>query len=146
MGMKVLGIALVLVAVFAGVLPAFNNCTAEGLFITTKDGREIDMKCLWTSRASIAVAVPLGAVGLMLAFSRRKGTRRALAVVGALLSAALIALPTVLIGVCKMDKSCLNVMKPSLIVLGALGIALCGATLAFAGSGAADEAGPGPFA
>jgi uncharacterized membrane protein len=141
MGLKVLGIALVVVAILAAVIPVFNNCTAEGLFITTKDGREIDMKCLWTSRASIAVAIPLAGVGLMLTLSRRKETRRALGVTGVLLSAGLVALPTVLIGVCKMDKSCLNVMKPSLIILGVAGMVLSGAATALAGSGAANGEG-----
>lgn len=142
MVMKVLGVALLVVAVLAVVIPVTNNCTAEGLFITTKDGRQIDMKCYWTSRASVAVAVVLGAVGILLALSHRKETRRALGVIGVLLGAALVALPTELIGVCAMDKTCLNVMKPSLILLGAIAAALSVAAIALAGSGVTKEETP----
>lgn len=136
MALKVLGVALVIVALLAAVIPFLNNCTAEGLYITTKDGRQIDMKCFWTSRASIAVAIPLAAVGIMLAFSRKAESGRFLGVIGILLSAVLIGLPTVLIGVCQMDKTCLNVMKPSLMILGVVGILLSVAAIWFAGRGA----------
>lgn len=142
MVMKVLGIALLVVAVLAVVIPVANNCTAEGLFITTKDGRQIDMKCYWTSRASVAVAVVLGVVGILLALSHRKETRRALGILGVLLGAALVALPTELIGVCAMDKTCLNVMKPSLILLGTIAAALGVAAIALAGSGDTKEETP----
>jgi CHASE2 domain-containing sensor protein len=142
MVMKVLGIAILVVAVLAVVIPVTNNCTAEGLFITTKDGRQIDMKCYWTSRASVAVAVVLGVVGILLAVSHRKETRRALGVIGVLLGIALVALPTELIGVCAMDKTCLNVMKPSLILLGAIAAALSIAAIALAGSGDTGEETP----
>jgi hypothetical protein len=135
MALKVLGVALVVVALLAAVIPFLNNCTAEGLYITTKDGRQIDMKCFWTARASIGVAVPLAAVGIMLALSRRAESRRFLGVIGVLLSAILIGLPTVLIGVCKMDKTCLNVMKPSLIILGVIGIGLSSAAIGLARRG-----------
>lgn len=138
MAVKIIGVALVVIAILAGVVPALNNCTAEGLYITTKDGREIDMKCFWTSRASIAVAVPLAAVGIMLAVFRRAETRRVLGVIAVLLGVALAALPTELIGVCQMDKTCLNVMKPSLILLGVLTVVLAGAAIAFARSGSTE--------
>lgn len=139
MSMKVLGTGLVIVAILAAVIPYFTNCTAEGLFIKTADGREIDMKCFWTSRASIGAAIPLAAIGIMVVLSKKRESRRMLGVVGALLSAALIALPTVLIGVCKMDKLCLNVMKPSLMLLGAIGIVASIAVVALASRGT-DEA------
>lgn len=133
--MKALGIALVVVAVLAAVIPWFNNCTAEGLYITTADGRQIDMKCFWTSRASIGVAVPLALAGIFVFLSKRKETRIAVGALSVLLSGVLIALPSVLIGVCKMDKSCLNVMKPSLMLLGAIGVLVSAAVIAFAGKG-----------
>lgn len=132
MGTKVLGVALVIAAILVAVIPYFNNCTAEGLFITTKDGRQIDMKCYWTSRAELGVAIPLLAVGIITATSKRKSTLMAMAVLGGLLSAVTFALPTVLIGVCMMDKSCLNVMKPSMMMLGVVGIALSVAVAMFA--------------
>ncbi|MHB9002940.1 MAG: DUF4418 family protein [Coriobacteriia bacterium] len=135
MALKVLGVALVVVALLAAVIPFFNNCTAEGLYITTKDGRQIDMKCFWTSRASIGVAIPLAAVGILLFLSRRAESGRFLGVIGILLSAVLFGLPTVLIGVCQMDKTCLNVMKPSLMILGVIGVVLSVAAIWFAGRG-----------
>ena len=137
---KALGIVLVIIAILVGVIPAFNNCSAEGLFITTADGRQIDMKCFWTSRAEIGVAVPLGIAGLFIALSRRKETQGMLAFLTGLLSAGALALPTVLIGVCAMDKSCSNVMRPSLIVLGVLGIIVSAVILALSQRRADDDA------
>ncbi len=135
MVIRILGIALVIVALLAAAIPAFTNCTAEGLYIQTADGRQIDMKCFWTSRASIAVAIPLAALGVMLALSRRAESRRLLGILGVLLGGALVALPTVLIGVCTMDKLCLNVMKPSLVLLGIVAMGLSALALVFARSG-----------
>lgn len=139
MVIRVLGIVLIIVAVLATVIPVVNNCTAEGLYITTKDGRQIDMKCYWTSRASVATALLLGVVGLLLALSHRAETRRALGILGVLLGAVLVALPTVLIGVCAMDKTCLNVMKPSLMFLGAVTVAVSVAAIVLAKSGETPE-------
>lgn len=132
---KVLGIALVVVALLVAIVPFFTNCSAQGLFIQTMDGRQIDMKCFWTSRASIAVGIPLAIVGILVVVSKAKESRRLLGIIGAVLSIAVVALPTELIGVCKMDKLCLNVMKPSLILLGVVGLALSAAVVAFAGRG-----------
>ena len=139
MVIKVLGIALLVVAIRAGVIPMLNNCTAEGLFITTQDGRQIDMKCYWTARAALATAVLLGAVGLLIAMSRRKETRRDLGVLGILLGMVIALLPTELIGVCAMDKTCLNVMKPSLILLGVIAALISAAVVALAGRGSKDD-------
>lgn len=132
MTFRALGIALVVVALVVAFVPMFNNCTAEGLSITTKDGRQIDMKCFWTARAELGIAIPLLAVGVFVAMSKSKSALTALAVVGGLLSALAIALPTQLIGVCMMDKTCLNVMKPAMMVTGAIGVAVCIAIAVFA--------------
>jgi hypothetical protein len=139
MGMKWLGIGLVIVALAVGAIPFFNNCTAQGLFLTTAAGKQIDMKCFWTSRAALGVALPLAAVGIMLAMSKRKETQRSLAVTGGVLSAVAIALPTVLIGVCAMEKSCKLVMQPSLILLGTVGLALSAVTLMLSMRGTPPE-------
>jgi hypothetical protein len=125
--MRVLGLVIVLVAVVAGVVPVLNNCSAGGKMLTLTTGRQVPMKCYWTAQASIAVALPLGVLGLALAFSRRKETRRALALVAAALGVALMLLPTYLIGTCaSWEMVCNLVLKPTMLGLGILTIALAG--------------------
>jgi hypothetical protein len=129
---KVIGIVLIVAAVAIGVIPYFNNCGAQGMALTTADGRQVPMKCYWTSRAAIGTAVPLGIVGLGLTLSRRKETFRTLGVMGGVLGLVAIALPTWLIGVCAMNSSCVMVMKPSLIMLGGVTASLGVVTTALA--------------
>jgi uncharacterized membrane protein len=82
------------------------------------------MKCVWAARAEIGVAVPLFAVGVLMLFSRRKETRRALAVPSALLGIVAMLLPTALIGVCASSGAiCRTAMRPSLLVAGGLTVA-----------------------
>jgi hypothetical protein len=79
------------------------------------------MKCHWTALAEIAMAVPLLVVGGLIAFNQRRETLRALSIVGAVLGIYVIMLPTQLIGVCmSADMLCNMVMKPTLILTGAL--------------------------
>jgi len=139
--MRALGVAFVLIAVLAALVPAFNNCTYDQKFIQLPGGATIDMKCFWTSRAAIVAAVPLGIVGFMLALSRRKETQRSLAVAGGALSALTAMLPTVLFGVCGMNASCSTVMRPTLIALGGLGVIVAVAAFVLAGR-QTDEAPP----
>ncbi|HOG45344.1 MAG TPA: DUF4418 family protein [Anaerolineae bacterium] len=89
------------------------------------------MKCFWTARGKVALAAPLLGLALALSLSRRREAQRALALVGAALGLAIIALPTLLIGTCSMaTASCNLVMKPSLILLGGLVTATSVAVLA----------------
>ena len=122
--MKAIGIALLVVGLVVAVLPVFNTCSYDGKAITLPNGKTVEMKCLWTARASLVTGVTLAFVGLFLALSKRRESRLMLSVIAALLSAFAISLPTALIGVCKMDANCVNVMKPSLIAAGALGVLL----------------------
>jgi hypothetical protein len=133
--MKAVGIGIIVIALLIIAVPSFNNCTYEGKSIALPSGKTLDMKCLWTSRASLIAGVTLALVGLLLALSKQKETRRALAVIGAVVSALAISLPTTLIGVCAMDSLCVNVMKPSLIGLGMLGIGLSVTAFVLAGRG-----------
>lgn len=122
--MRILGAMLVLVAIAAAIVPAATNCTG---LVTLKSGKQIPMKCNWTAQASIATALPLGLLGLALAMAKRKETRRALAVVATGLGAALLLLPTVLIGTCATyDMECNLVMKPTMLGLGILTIVIAG--------------------
>ena len=77
------------------------------------------MKCHWTARAEIAVAVPLLLCGVIILRSRRKESWRQQAVMSMVLGVFVVLLPTVLIGVCaKPDMVCRALMKPMLTLGG----------------------------
>ena len=123
--MKVVGILLMVLAVLIAVVPLLYNCQHDGKSMTLANGMKAPMRCFWTAMAAIATALPLFGVGLLQFFSRQKETRRSLGLTGGFLGAMAIALPTVLIGVCAHpDASCNLVMRPALIFLGVLVIAL----------------------
>ena len=87
------------------------------------NGQSAPMRCHWTALASIATAIPLFVVGGMQWFSKRKENRRSLSLLGAVLGAIVIALPTALIGVCAHpDATCNLIMRPALIFMCALAI------------------------
>jgi hypothetical protein len=118
---RVLAILIVILAILIGVVPFFFNCEHDGKALTLADGRQVPMKCYWTARASLVVAILVLALGLLLAFSRQQETRRALALLGAIAGVLVILLPTWLIGVCQHPgASCNLVMKPALILMGIL--------------------------
>jgi hypothetical protein len=127
--LKIPAVLIVILAILIGTLPHFFNCQYDGKALTLENGRQVPMKCYWTAQASLAVAVPLLVVGLLIAFSRQKETLRALTLVGAILGTMVILLPTQLIGVCQHPgASCNLVMKPALIFAGSLviGVSLVG--------------------
>jgi uncharacterized membrane protein len=79
------------------------------------------MRCYWTARAELGVALPLAVAGMLLFFSRRTETRRALAVLVCVLGVVAMLLPTVLIGVCEQSSAvCNTTMRPILLVAGGL--------------------------
>src|SRR4030042_6212239 len=98
--MKAIGSLLIVLALVAAVVPQFSDCESQGRALTLQNGKTVAMKCHWTSEASLAVALPLFLVGGLAYFGKRKETLRALGLLGLVLGAFLIALPTVLIGVC----------------------------------------------
>jgi hypothetical protein len=113
--------AIAILAILIGVLPMFFNCQHDGKTLLLANGREVPMKCYWTARAALAVAIPLLSVGLLMALSRHVETLRALGVLGAVLGIMVILLPTLLIGVCQhVEASCRLVMRPTLILSGIL--------------------------
>ena len=135
--MRIPAILIATLAIIIGVVPFFFNCQYDGKALTLADGRQVPMKCYWTARASLALAVPLLAVGLLLAFSRKEETRRALTLLGAVVGVVVILLPTWLIDVCQHPgASCNLVMKPTLILAGILVIGVCLAGLALSLRGA----------
>lgn len=130
--MKVASFAIMVLAVLIGVVPMFTDCESAGRMLTLEDGRQVSMKCHWTARAELGLALPLLAVGAMMPFSKNRGSRRMLGIAGAALGIATILLPTELIGVC-MNPSmpCVSTMKPALLLMGALVMAIGLVTVAF---------------
>jgi uncharacterized membrane protein len=123
--MKVAAAAIMILAVALAVVPMFTDCHSAGRALTLEGGRQIPMKCHWTGRAELGLALPLFVVGLMLAFAKYKETRRTLGITGITLGLVAILLPTVLIGVCmKPDMPCVSAMQPALILAGVLTIGI----------------------
>jgi ABC-type sulfate transport system permease component len=122
---KTPAILIAILAILIGIVPYFFNCQYDGKALTLANGRQVPMKCYWTAQAALVVAVPLLVVGVMMAFSQRRETMRALTILGAILGLFAILLPTQLIGVCQhAGASCNLVMKPALIFMGVLVISI----------------------
>jgi hypothetical protein len=120
---KFLGIALIVLALGIGIVPHYTDCYSQGKVLTLANGNTQPMKCHWSAQAEVAVAVPLGGVGIMMTAGRRKGTIWSLSSMGILLGATAIALPNGIIGTCSGPTMfCNTAMKPALNVLGALTI------------------------
>jgi hypothetical protein len=127
--MKVAAVVIIVLAIVVGVVPQFTDCQSQGRSIELPGGRSLPMKCHWTAKAEIALAVPLLLCGVSLLVSRRKESWRQQAVLTTALGLFVALLPTVLIGVCaRPDMVCCALMKPTLTLAGifvaALG-ALC---------------------
>ena len=123
--MKITAGIMIVLALLIGIVPQFTDCQSQGRALTLADGRQIPMKCHWTANAEIALAAPLLLTGSLLAFNKRRESLRNLSVLGGILGVFVILLPTALIGVCgNPDMICNSVMKPTLIMLGSLLIAL----------------------
>ena len=140
--MRVTAVLVMAMALVIGVVPQFTHCKATSamggsgpsiatsaaaaagprVVATTKPG---PMRCYWSARAAIGVALPLFAAGLLGLFSRRKETRRALAVLVCVLGIVTILVPTVLIGVCSTSSAvCNTTMRPVMVAAGGLTVAL----------------------
>ena len=121
---KYFGVFLVVLAVGLAVLPRFTDCQSQGKAIALANGKTVPMKCHWTGVAELATALPLAAVGVMMVTTKRRGNLTNLSVMGVVLGAVAIALPTKLIGVCAMPTMlCHSVMSPGLTAGGALAAA-----------------------
>lgn len=143
--MKVLAILLAIAALVIAIAPQFSNCEATGDMkapasstmatpatvasgmpaATTSTTPVKKMKCYWTARGEVAVAIPLFGAAALLFFARRKEAKRALAIVSMLLGVSTILLTTVLIGACLSDTAtCRTTMQPTLLVAGGFVVAL----------------------
>lgn len=122
--MKIFGSVNVVMGAVIAALPVFNNCSYDGKLLTLANGNTVPMKCLWTAQAEIAVGVSLAALGILLLTNRGGEAGRSLGILGMILGAFVILLPTALIGVCgNMTASCNQIMRPALILLGGLTMA-----------------------
>ncbi len=117
---KVLGIALVVMALAIGIMPHYTDCLSQGKAIALPNGSSVPMKCHWSAQAEIATAIPLGLVGLAMIATRRKEYLRVLGGAGAVLGVSAILIPTSLIGVCSSAMPCHTLMQPSLVALGSV--------------------------
>src|SRR5512143_295816 len=111
--MKIIAVLLVLMAIGMAVVPMFTDCLSQGRALTTTTGAVVPMKCHWSGVAEMALALPLAAVGVLLALSKNRESRRNLGVLAIALGAAGVLIPTALIGVCaSSDMLCNAVMRP----------------------------------
>jgi len=142
--MKLAGIVIVVLALVVGIVPQFTDCLSQGKSLALANGNAVPMKCHWTAMAALGMAVPLLALGGVMAFSRRKETQRALSMLGVAMGAVVALLPTALIGVCANGMMlCNNTMQPTLIFSGVLIGATSLVTLVLARKDEAQPALPG---
>jgi hypothetical protein len=118
---KIIAVVILILALVVILVPQFTNCSAEGRTLTLKNGKTVAMKCTWSAKAELALGIPLLAVGVLMAISRRKETIRSLSVLAGIIGVLVILIPSSLIGVCaSADMDCNSIMKPTMIVCGIL--------------------------
>ncbi|MBC7237304.1 MAG: DUF4418 family protein [Chloroflexi bacterium] len=123
--MKIIGTLVIVLALLIGIVPQFTDCQSQGRELTLADGRKIPMKCHWTARAELGLAIPLLMTGVVMTASKRKELLRGLSVVSSTLGLVAVLLPTALIGVCgNPDMVCNSTMRPFLTLAGAVVLVL----------------------
>ena len=142
--MKIAGIVIIVLALAVGIVPQLTDCQSQGKSLALANGQTVPMKCHWTAMAALGMAVPLLALGGVMAFSRRKEARRALSMLGVAMGAVVALLPTYLIGVCANGMmACNNTMMPTLLFSGIVIGAISLVTLVLARKDEAQPALPG---
>ena len=117
---KYLGIALAALGVAIAVVPNFTDCASHGAYMTVM-GKQLPMVCHWSARSEIATGIPITVVGAMMAFNRVKSGFLTFSILGVVLGALVITLPTHIIGTCPgPTMTCNTVMKPATTALGSL--------------------------
>ena len=117
--MKIMAIALMVLALILTVVPSFFTCASQGKAIQLPSGKNIPMKCLWTSRAEIGLGVLLLATGALFFFSRELESKRFLSILTLIVGIFVVLFPTKLIGVCRNPEMvCRVFMNPTLLLIG----------------------------
>jgi hypothetical protein len=121
--LKIMGVILILVALVIAIVPQFTDCYSQGHQIDLGNGKVVPMKCHWSAIGEIGVAIPLFVVGVLMLVSKRKESFYILSILGLVLSAIIILLPTKMIGVCATPTmTCVTTMKPILLIAGVIAI------------------------
>jgi hypothetical protein len=119
--MKMMAIALMILALILIIVPSFFTCASQGKAIQLPSGKNIPMKCLWTARAEIGLGVLLLATGALFFFSAELETKRFLSILALILGIFVVLFPANLIGVCRNPEMvCRVVMNPILLLTGIL--------------------------
>jgi hypothetical protein len=119
--MKIIGVVLIVLSLVAAIVPMFTDCQSQGREIVLENGKTVAMKCHWSGRAELVVAIPLLVLGIMDIVNRNLLVLRNLSILGIVLGIFIILIPTNLIGVCiSPDMICNSTMRPILILAGIL--------------------------
>lgn len=130
--MKITALLIAVLALLTAIVPLYTTCEHAGKAMALANGMQAPMKCFWTARGELALAIPLLGLAGFLALAKGQETRRALAILSAILGVLIIALPSSLIGVCQHSQApCNLIMKPCLMLIGTLtaGAGLAGLAL-----------------
>jgi hypothetical protein len=120
---KVLGIALIILAIASAIIPMFTDCESQGLQITMANGKTTPMKCHWSGIGELATAIPLAAIGVMMVLAKRKETLTYLSVFGIVVAGVMVAIPNWMIGVCATPThTCVTIMRPLLTTFSSLAV------------------------
>ena len=120
---KYFGISLAVLGLALAIVPNFTDCASHGAYMTVM-GKQIPMTCHWSARSEIAMGIPLVFAGTMMTFTRNKSGFFSLSILGVVLGALAITLPTSIIGTCGgPTMTCNTLMKPAITLLGSLAIA-----------------------
>jgi hypothetical protein len=119
--MKIIGVLLIVLSLVVALVPMFTDCQSQGREIVLENGKTVAMKCHWSGRAELVVAIPLLVLGIMDIVNRNLLVLRNLSILGIVLGIFIILIPTNLIGVCiSPDMICNSTMRPILILAGIL--------------------------
>lgn len=125
------GIAVAALGLLISLVPVciFPPCSK---LIETAAGGTTPMKCFWSGQAEIGVGLLILCGGVLLAVFRSPLIRIGIGMMTALCGLLALAIPTLLIGGCKMSgMACRMTTFPSLIVLSILTVAICSANAAW---------------
>ena len=131
--MKVLGVVLIVLALFAAIFPQFYTCEAHGFAIELPKGT-IPMRCLYAAHAMTALGIMVAIMGGGLLYFKEKGPRTILSILG-IVGGLFILLtvtraPAVGIGICvNPDMPCVIYMRPAIYTVAPLIMAVSAAAL-----------------